>query len=120
MNNLTKQNIEDIVKCINRINTLDFRDDKKLLDLRLLISGVLTNLLEGYFGKHNTNLLWNYSIESSSPFNNFEELYEYLSDPYSILVSSTSALSLDKLCSKFPDEKMFKKFQIFINSNPNS
>lgn len=64
-----------------------------------------------YFGETVSEIIWNFILEdSSNQFETIEELYEFLSDKYSEIVSKDSALTLDQLKILFPTEVMFKYF----------
>lgn len=64
-----------------------------------------------YFGETASEIIWNFILEdSSNQFETIEELYEFLSDKYSEIVSKDSALTLDQLKILFPSETMFKYF----------
>lgn len=70
---------------------------------------IISILLEQIFGPKNSDLIWSF-INGKSVFNNIEELYDFVTDDYSELVSTNSALTLDQLSSLFPNEEMFKYF----------
>lgn len=59
-------------------------------------------------------------LEHQSCFNNIDELYNYISDPYSSLINDNSAFTVDQLEQLFPDENMFKAFQKVIKEHTNT
>ena len=78
------------------------------------------NLLVSQFGEHNANLILRFSSQHQNYFNNIDELYNYLSDPYSSLISNNSALTVDQLAEFFPNDDMFKTFQKVIQEHTNT
>mgnify|MGYP000165793259 CR=1 FL=1 len=46
----------------------------------------------------------------NNQFESLDELYEYLKDPYSNIVTTDSALTISQLMNIFPNEEMFKVF----------
>lgn len=75
-----------------------------------LLEPSLNILMVAYFGEANAQRIWDFVLDDS-PFKTVEELYEFLSDSYSHLVNTDSALSLSQLLELFPDEPMFKDFK---------
>lgn len=71
-----------------------------------------------YFGETASEMIWNFILnDSCNQFETIEELYEFLSDKYSEIVSKDSALTLDQLKILFPTEVMFKYFDQTIKEH---
>lgn len=86
---------------------IDIRDTELWYNLEHCFDIALTL----YFGETASEIIWNFILEdSSNQFETIEELYEFLSDKYSEIVSKDSALTLDQLKILFPTEVMFKYF----------
>lgn len=108
---LTKVDLAAIVLCLRRTNLLNPTDSEELLGVKKLVPGVISILLEQCFGEYNSELIWAYAMElDSNQIESLDELYEYLKDPYSNIVTTDSALTISQLMNIFPNEKMFKVF----------
>lgn len=108
---LTKVDLAAIVLCLRRTNLLSSTDSEEFLGVKKLVPGVISILLEQCFGEYNSELVWAYAMESdNNQFESLDELYEYLKDPYSNIVTTDSALTISQLMNIFPNEEMFKVF----------
>lgn len=115
-NKLTREDLIAIIICIRKTYIDDIYDSKDLEELKQIVCGVVCNLLNLCFGEYNSELIWLYAIGSDkNKFESIDELYDYLIDPYSNIVTEDSALTLSQLRKLFPDEEMFKFFNDAIN-----
>lgn len=79
-----------------------------------LLEPPLSILIDMCFGESNASKIWDFVL-GNSKFETVEELYEFISDPYSHLIKLDSALTISQLRELFPNEKMFKFFEYIIN-----
>lgn len=93
---------------------IDIRSTKLWYNLEHCFDIVLTL----YFGETASEIIWNFILKDSfNQFETVEELYEFLSDKYSEIVSKDRALTLDQLRVLFPTEVMFKYFDQAIKEH---
>lgn len=114
MENNLKLNKEDLwitVMCLKKIHNQPTEDQ----ELYSFIHGVIAILLDKCFSSYNAELIWQFAIDSKeNKFNSFNELYDYISDPYSDIVHKYAGVDLETLIKLFPNEKMFKVFKEYI------
>lgn len=115
-NKLTREDLMAIILCLQKTCFVDIRDCEDLAEIKQLACGTVCILLNLCFGEYNSELIWLYAIDSDkNKFESIDELYDYLSDPYSSIVQKDSALTIPQLRELFPNEEMFKFFEETIN-----
>lgn len=113
---LTKDDLAVIVQCIRLTNVIYTTDSTDLIKLKQLVPGAMSILLQQCFGEYNLELIVNYALESSkNKFENIDQLYDYLKDPYSYIVQDKYISTLNELEKQFPNEPMFKFFVQYIS-----
>jgi hypothetical protein len=116
--NLTKIDLAAFILCLRKTNIIRATDSDDLLEIKRLVPGVISILLEYCFGKYNSNLIWEYAMKTdNNKFTTLDELYDYLSDPNSNLVSDNAA-SLEELLKDYPGSKMLLDLKKFIDEIP--
>lgn len=117
---LIKEDLLAIILLINKTNTISIADDQEIMDFKMLVPGVIAILLVQCFGEYNSKLIWNYATNSDkNKFNSIDELYDYLNDPYSRLVTD-KALSLKELLKIYPEYKTLIGLKNYIDEEVNS
>lgn len=115
---LTREDLLAIIVCIQKTLFVDSKCSKDLIEIKQLACGTVCILLELYFGEYNSELIWLYAIGSDkNKFSTFNELYDYLSDPNSELVSDVAS-SLDELLENHSENKMFLDFKKCVDEIP--
>lgn len=112
MLNLTKKRLEILIEGVKYAATSNNPNWENIFRN-------FVNLLVSQFGEFHTNLILHFILEHPSCFNNIDELYNYISDPYISLVNDNSAFTVDQLEKLFPNENMFKVFQKTISEHTN-
>lgn len=114
---LSKIDLFTIITGFEEVATLNPSDDSSTTKIKNLANGAIILLLKECFGKYNTELIRLYTEDNAlNPFETFDDLYDYLSDPYSYLVNQSSALPLYQLSKLFPNEEMFKSFENYVKA----
>lgn len=115
---LTKIDLAAFILCLRKTVVVHTTDSEDLLEIKRLVPGVICILLEYCFGKYNSELIWEYALKTDrNKFSTLNELYDYLSDPNSNLVSDTAS-SLEELLKNHPESKMLFDLKKFIDEIP--
>lgn len=115
---LTREDLLTIIVCIQKTWFIDSKCSEDLIEIKQLACGTVCILLELYFGKYNSDIIWLFAINSDkNKFSTFNDLYDYLSDPNSELVSDVAS-SLDELLENHSENKMFLDFKKYIDEIP--
>ena len=112
-----KEDLMAIVLCLRRTNFHDSKDSEELSKIKQLTPGVISILLEMCFGNYNSNLIWKFAFyPDKSQFDSIDQLYDYLIDPCSSLVSD-KAISLQELVEKYPEVQTLLELKQYIDEN---
>jgi hypothetical protein len=110
-----KEDLMAIVLCLRLTNFYDSKDSEELSRIKQLTPGVISILLDMCFGNYNSNLIWKFAIyPDKSQFDSMDQLYDYLIDPCSSLVSD-KAISLQELVEKYPEVQTLLELKQYID-----
>ena len=111
--NFSKEDLDNLMTQIRN----DYSEVKITGEYTKFVIDTFQTLSDAGFGNYNSEIILQYSIvPENSKFDSLDELYEYLSDPYSEYVSKDSASPLSELHQSFPDEPMFSRFLDIVNT----